>query len=116
MVKIHYTGSKDDAQPFIDRIQAVIKKLPYDIQRSIHIGCMIIIIDTCYGYFIGKSQYNIIMLNIAQLRNDQLSEQDQEYIIAHEFAHYILDHKESTLKEEREVHELVGHWGFSKDL
>jgi Zn-dependent peptidase ImmA (M78 family) len=115
MVKIHYTGSREDAQSFIDRIQSVISVLPEDIQQKIHVESIIFIIDTCYGYYIGKSDNKIILLNSAQMKKDQLNIQDQEYIIAHEFAHFILNHTESTTKQESEAKDLVDYWGFSKN-
>jgi len=116
MVKIHYTGSNDDAQPIIDLINVVINKLPDGIKRKIHVNCMVFIIDTCYGYFIGEPQNNIILLNVAQIKKDHLSINDQEYVIAHEFAHFILNHIEHSSKEENEAKELLIHWGFSKDI
>ena len=116
MVKIFYTGFKYDVQPFIDRIQVVIGKLPDDIQQKIHKGCMIFIIDNCYGYYINNPQNNIILLNAIQIKNDCLSLKDQDYIIAHEFAHFILNHVKSSIKGEKEANILVDHWGFSKEL
>ena len=115
MVKIHYTGSRENAQSFIDLIDEVINKLPEDIQKKIHVSCMIFLIDTGYGYFIGEPQNNIILLNVAQIKKDQLSIKNQEYIIAHEFSHFILNHVEYSTKEENESNELLIHWGFSKD-
>ena len=36
------------------------------------------------------------------------------HILAHEFAHIILNHKVSDEKSEREADELVKNWGFDE--
>jgi len=116
MVKIYYTGSKEEAQPFIKIVQSVIRNLPADVQKSIHLHCMIYFVDTTYGYSIGKPDYHIILLNINQMKIDNLCYKEQHYIIAHEFAHFVLNHMESSINEEFEANKLIAHWGFSKDI
>jgi Zn-dependent peptidase ImmA (M78 family) len=116
MVKIHYTGSEEDAIPYIDLIKDLIQLLPSDIQKRINTHCMIYLIDSTYGYFIGKPKYHVILLNINQIKSDNLTKKEQNIIIAHEFAHYILNHSKSTIEEEIEANQLLNQWGFSKDF
>ena len=116
MVKIHYTCSKEDALPCIDLITDLIHLLPSDIQKRINTRCMIYLVDNTYGYFIGKPEYHVILLNINQIKKDNLTEKEQNVIIAHEFAHFILHHTTSTIKEEFEANQLVIQWGFTMDF
>ena len=112
MLHIHYTCSKKEASPFLSMIRSVIERLPADWQQRIHDQCMILLISKTYGYSIGHTQKHLILLNINEIENNKLSIREQEFIIAHEFSHFILDHTESNEKEEKEANDLVEKWGF----
>ena len=44
--------------------------------------------------------------------NDQLSQKEQWFVIAHEFAHFYLKHSSSSNYEEDEANEQALNWGF----
>lgn len=113
MLKIMYNMPRKTALPLINKIRYVFYKLPKDIQEKIDNDCMIILIGHTYGYRIGKSEKNFIILNFPEMKQHKLSLKEQRFIIAHEFAHYILNHTGSTPKEEDEANRLVQQWEFS---
>lgn len=112
MVKIHFISSKEKSKPYISMVQSVIQKLPEKIQQTIHLNCHIVFVDSSYGFYLGKPNGYLILLNINQISNDRLSPKDQQLICAHEFAHFILNHSESNKKNESEANKLISQWGF----
>ena len=112
MLHIHYTCLEKEASPFLSMIRSVIGRLPVDVQQRIHDQCMILLISNTYGYSIECTQKHLILLNINEIEQNSLSLREQEFVIAHEFSHFILNHKESTEQEEKEANDLVEKWGF----
>ncbi len=63
----------------------------------------------------------LITLNFTKMMNDNLTESDMMFHIAHEIAHVVLEHHkprefnmEQWLADEREADELAKKWGFKK--
>jgi hypothetical protein len=109
---IHYTLNEEIAFKYINQIESVIKKLPKKNQKQIHNHCIILLLEETYGYFIKEPKKCLIIFNIYLFEKDKLTNKDQQLIIAHEFAHFILNHGGLTKKEEDEANSLVKEWGF----
>jgi hypothetical protein len=110
---IHYTSSKEKAFKYIKTIKSVFQILPKNVQKKINDQCMILLLGEIYGYFIRDPTKHIIIFNISLFEKDNLNFKDQQLIIAHEFAHFLLNHNRSTNKEELEANSLVIQWGFN---
>jgi len=54
----------------------------------------------------------MIILNFNKMFKDHLSQKEQWFVIAHEFAHFYLNHTTSSDYEEEEANRQVISWGF----
>jgi Zn-dependent peptidase ImmA (M78 family) len=113
MLSIQHNYSKEEAESMIKEIRYVFKHLPIDVQKKIDENCLILLLGKTYGYSTGKSNKHLIILNIADMIQDQLSIKEQRFVIAHEFAHFFLNHTRSTDVEENEANNQVMRWGFN---
>lgn len=113
MLPIHYSGSKEGVKPALSLIKSVESNLPQQVKDQIGTQCIIFLVGNTYGYSIGPIDRHIILLNIEKMNLDRLSTKEQQFVIAHEFAHVILGHEHSNKKEEQEANDLVLSWGFT---
>lgn len=115
-VGYHYRNQKN----FLNHISFVIHNIPSDIRKTICENCIVIITGVNYGEHFGKTEKEIIIINWSQILIEGIHWKQIRHIIAHEFAHYILNHKKLTKAEqkvigvdqEKEADELATKWGF----
>ena len=112
MVKIIYHFSNNEAHSMIEKIKYVINKLPKKIQEKLNEKCAFILLGETYGFFSGDSKKNFIILDFFRMNQDNLTLNQKHFVIAHEIAHFILDHKNSSKLEENEANDLVKSWKF----
>ena len=116
MLTIHYTGPKNEVNAFIKNIKSVLMNLPKNDQVRINDECMIFLIGKTYGFSIGVKNKHLIMLNINEISKNNMSIKEQRFIIAHEFAHFILKHTHSNDENEQEANDLVLKWNISNEF
>lgn len=120
-------GTEDDPAQLV---KSVFYKLPDDVQEKIEKKCVVIVFAHDYGAHIDKGTFksymnlkgnvdstDIIFLNYCRMEHNDLTKQQMQYHVAHEFAHFILRHKYNTNKvtyneEELEAEKLAEKWGF----
>ena len=112
MLTIHYTGYKNDVKEFIENIKLVLDNLPKIDQYRINDECMIFLIGKTYGFSIGVKNKHLILLNCNEILKNNLSIKEQCFIIAHEFAHFILKHTYTNNENEKEANDLVLKWNI----
>ena len=113
MLRIQHNYHKAEAESMIKEIRFVFDHLPLDVQKKIDENCIIILLGKTYGYSTGKSNKHLIILNVYEMIQDHLSIKEQRFIIAHEFAHFFLNHSKSNDYEEKEANIQVMKWGFN---
>jgi len=108
---------------YVRHITRVLKKLPKDVKEDICKNCVVFMPGKEHGYYYYKTNKKIIILNWFAMQFDKISLKQIRYTIAHEFAHYILKHKNLTEEEEKilsvehekEADDLATQWGFPPD-
>jgi len=116
MLTIHYTGIKNNVNEFIENIKSALGNFPKIDQDRINDECMIFLIGKTYGFSVGVKNKHLILLNVNEILKNNLSIKEQRFIIAHEFAHFILNHTLSNDKNEKEANNLVSKWNIDKDF
>jgi len=112
VLKIQYSCSKKEANVMIRKVRYVLEHLPLDVREMIDDQCLIILLGKTYGYSTSKSNKHVIILNFNEMFKDHLSQKEQWFIIAHEFAHFYLNHTSSSDYEEEQANRQVISWGF----
>jgi len=105
---------------FIYHVGSVLEKLPSKVQERLCKKVAIKITGMEYGAHLGKIDKDIILLNWFNIKINRCPKKEIQYIIAHEFAHFILNHKgleeadfvTVCLVQEKEAEELATKWGF----
>jgi Zn-dependent peptidase ImmA (M78 family) len=118
-LSIAYTSSSQ--KNYVFSVAKVLKKLPEDVQNKIMENCFVLIFSNDYGQYRHIKYKHLIIINWSQMELDGVKWREREYVIAHEFAHFILGHSGLTKKEqkaigvnhEKEADRLATEWGFS---
>jgi Zn-dependent peptidase ImmA (M78 family) len=106
---------------YFDYIEYVLDKLPEEDQKKIIEECVIFVVGWCHGshhcFFQNKAP---IILNAWHMELENLCLKQKRHVIAHEFAHHILEHtpninKYHEKKQEKEANALASEWGFPYD-
>ncbi|MCK5260633.1 MAG: hypothetical protein KAJ44_00455 [Thermoplasmatales archaeon] len=118
---------QEGQEPIREHIEVVLNKLPTPIKEGICKNCLIILTGTEHGQHLGRTDKDIIILDWYAMKVEQLHWKQIRHIIAHEFAHYILEQKHMDLTRaeqevlgvdhEKQVDDLVAddlalRWGF----
>lgn len=94
----------------------VFEKLPEDVQKDLLKRCEIFVLGYKLGVTRKPSDKSIITLNALAMKIEDMrvgSNLKRGYhVLAHEFAHVILNHEESNEETEKEADELAKKWGF----
>ncbi|UCD13622.1 MAG: hypothetical protein JSW60_08710 [Thermoplasmatales archaeon] len=94
----------------------VFKELPESDQKRLREETEIFVLGYKSGAtIIAKDKNTIILNSLAMKMEDErlgLNSKRDYHVLAHEFAHIIKDHKESTEETERQADELAKEWGF----
>ena len=65
-----------------------------------------------------KIEVDSILLNFALMEKDELEEEKMRSIIAHEIAHFYLEHHQTSVipraVKEKEADDLIEKWGFAR--
>ena len=99
-------------------LRDVFEELPEDVQKDLQKKCEIFVLGYTLGITIipiNKSSVvlNALAMNIEDRRVGMNLKRDY-HLLAHEFAHIFLNHKESTEETEEKADKLAKKWGFDK--
>ena len=110
MIKI---PTNPKSEPYKQKIDEVIKKLPGEVADKIMKGKHPFVFIA--GENVGDHFDGIIVLNTNIM--DKKTEKYQKYVIAHEFAHFFLNHPppmtdELRKKQDNDADAKAKEWGF----
>ena len=104
-------------QKYKGLIYKVLHQLPPEIRKQIREECFVWLVGYSHGDHFGYIDRDVIVLNTRLMDENGLCEAQELYVIAHEFAHHILNHPspmKGGMKEqhEKEADALAEKWGF----
>lgn len=126
-VRILPPVANDEGEKTMLLVGKVISQLPDDIQEKVLSEITFIVLDGVYGQYerlfipmpeVKKDKHGLylpaIFLNMEGLK--RRSEEYKKTVIAHEIAHFILNHHNAgdDLSKEKQADDLCESWGFGR--